>query len=285
LQLSAQGEVSDALPNCFTDVWITQIELQFSAQKAWAGSGPSSFARRGLVENSVQTSAQNAMSANGSRHGFRHRRHEADSDVKCMTVRDFYDYFGKPSPCRFCAVSKLLSAKFADDIAAARLGVTKGPILVRKCDILFIPDVVLGTGEAMKRREFIATLGSAVAWPLLVRAQQSAMPVIGFLRSTTAADSTKFVTSFRQGLKETGFVDGENVAIEYRYADNQLDRLPVLAADLVRLPVAVIVVNAPAALAAKGVTTTVPIVFVTGSDPVKEPSSPALIDRAATSRA
>jgi putative tryptophan/tyrosine transport system substrate-binding protein len=132
----------------------------------------------------------------------------------------------------------------------------------------------------MKRREFIATLGSAVAWPLLVGAQQPAMPVIGFLRSTTAADSTKFVTSFRQGLKETGFVEGENVAIEYRYADNQLDRLSALVTDLVRLPAAVIVVNAPAALAAKGVTTTVPIVFVTGSDPVKDalviwnPSSP-----------
>jgi putative tryptophan/tyrosine transport system substrate-binding protein len=122
----------------------------------------------------------------------------------------------------------------------------------------------------VRRREFITLLGGAAAWPLAVRAQQPAMPVIGFLRSTTAADSTKFVTSFRQGLKETGFVEGENVAIEYRYADNQLDHLSVLVTDLVRLPVAVIVVNAPAALAAKGVTTTVPIVFVTGSDPVKD---------------
>jgi putative tryptophan/tyrosine transport system substrate-binding protein len=123
----------------------------------------------------------------------------------------------------------------------------------------------------MRRREFIRLFsGAVVAWPLTAQAQQPAMPVIGFLRSTTAADSTKFVTSFRQGLKETGFVEGENVAIEYRYADNQLDRLSVLVTDLVRLPVAVIVVNAPAALAAKGVTTTVPIVFVTGSDPVKD---------------
>ena len=122
----------------------------------------------------------------------------------------------------------------------------------------------------MRRREFITLLGGAVtAWPLGAQAQQTAMPVIGFLRSTSAADSTNFVTSFRQGLKETGVVVGENVAIEYRYADNQLDRLSVLVTDLVRLPVAVIVVNAPAVHVAKGATTTVPIVFVTGSDPVK----------------
>jgi len=96
------------------------------------------------------------------------------------------------------------------------------------------------------------------------------MPVIGFLRSTSAADSTQFVTAFRQGLKEAGFVEGQNVAIAYRWAENQLDRLAALAVDLVRLPVAVIVVNAPAAIAAKGATTTVPIVFMTGSDPVKD---------------
>ena len=123
----------------------------------------------------------------------------------------------------------------------------------------------------MRRREFITLLGGvATAWPLGAQAQQPTMPVIGFLRSTSAADSTNFVTSFRQGLRETGFVEGENVAIEYRYADNQLDRLSVLVTDLVRLPVAVIVVNAPAALAARDVTKTVPIVFVTGSDPVKD---------------
>jgi hypothetical protein len=80
-------------------------------------------------------------------------------------------------------------------------------------------------GDSMRRREFIALIGGGAVAPLAARAQQRAMPVIGFLRSTTAADSTKFVTSFRQGLKETGFVEGENVAIEYRYADNQLDRL------------------------------------------------------------
>ena len=123
----------------------------------------------------------------------------------------------------------------------------------------------------MRRREFITLLGGvATAWPFGAQAQQTAMPVIGFLRSTSAANSTNFVTSFRQGLKETGFVKGKNVAIEYRYADNQLDRLSVLMGDLVRLPAAVIVVNGPAAQVAKDATTTVPIVFVTGADPVKD---------------
>ncbi len=123
----------------------------------------------------------------------------------------------------------------------------------------------------MRRREFITLLGGvATAWPFGAQAQQTAMPVIGFLRSTSAADSTNFVTSFRQGLKETGFVEGKNVAIEYRYADNRLDRLSVLMGDLVRLPAAVIVVNGPAAQMAMDATTTVPIVFVTGADPVKD---------------
>jgi putative ABC transport system substrate-binding protein len=121
------------------------------------------------------------------------------------------------------------------------------------------------------RRQFIGALsGAAVAWPLAANAQQPAMPVIGFLRSTSAADSTHFVAAFRQGLKEAGFVEGQNVAIEYRWAENQLDRLPVLVADLVHLPVAVIVANAPAARVAKDTTTTVPIVIVTGADPVKD---------------
>jgi putative ABC transport system substrate-binding protein len=121
------------------------------------------------------------------------------------------------------------------------------------------------------RRKFIAAVsGMVVAWPLAARTQQTAMPVIGFLRSTLAADSTQFVTAFRKGLKEAGFVEGQNVAIEYRWAENQLDRLPALVADLVRLPAAVIVVNAPSVPAAKDATTTVPIVFVTASDPVKD---------------
>ena len=121
----------------------------------------------------------------------------------------------------------------------------------------------------MRRREFIALLGTGVAgWPLAAHAQQPAMPVIGFLRSTSLADATHLVVAFRQGLKETGYVEGQNVATEYRWAEGHLDRLPALVADLVRQQVALIVGNTPSALAAKAATTTVPIVFVTGGDPV-----------------
>src|SRR5262245_5836363 len=121
----------------------------------------------------------------------------------------------------------------------------------------------------IKRREFIAPLsGAAAAWPLAARAQQPAMPVIGVLRSTSLAVSKPMIAGFRQGLTAAGFNEGQNVAIEYRYADNQLERLPGLVAELIRLPVAVIVANVNAALAAKAATTTVPIVFTTGSDPV-----------------
>jgi putative tryptophan/tyrosine transport system substrate-binding protein len=121
----------------------------------------------------------------------------------------------------------------------------------------------------MRRRDFIkGVAGGAAAWPLAAHAQQPTMPVIGFLRSTSLAVSTPMVTGFRQGLTAAGFTEGQNVAIEYRYADNQLERLPGLVAELIRLPVAVIVANNVAALAAKPATTTVPIVFATGSDPV-----------------
>jgi putative ABC transport system substrate-binding protein len=120
----------------------------------------------------------------------------------------------------------------------------------------------------MRRREFITLLGGTAAWPVAARAQQPVMPVIGFLRHTSRAVSTPMVTGFRQGLTVAGFTEGQNVAIEYRYADSQLERLPGMVAELIRLPVAVIVANVVAAHAAKAATTTVPIVFATGSDPV-----------------
>jgi putative ABC transport system substrate-binding protein len=122
----------------------------------------------------------------------------------------------------------------------------------------------------MKRREFIMLLGGAVAWPVVASAQQPAMPVVGFLRSAPLADVPHLVTAFRQGLKDIGFVEGANVAVEYRSALNHLDRLPALAAELIRQPVAVIVGNNISALAAKAATTTVPIVFADGGDPVRD---------------
>ena len=122
----------------------------------------------------------------------------------------------------------------------------------------------------MKRREFIAGLLSAAAWPVVAEAQQGALPVIGFLGSQSADDDNKTITvPFLLGLKETGWVEGQNVAVVYQHAENQSDRLPALAADLVRRRVAVIVgIGTAAALAAKAATTTIPIVFATGTDPV-----------------
>jgi putative ABC transport system substrate-binding protein len=124
----------------------------------------------------------------------------------------------------------------------------------------------------VKRREFISLIGgAAVAWPLTARGQQSALPVIGFLDRRSPDALADRLRAFRQGLKDTGYVAGENVAIEYRWAENQVDRLPVLAAELARQPLAVIVASGGAAVAlrVKAATTTIPIVFLAAEDPVR----------------
>src|SRR5712672_2260112 len=127
-------------------------------------------------------------------------------------------------------------------------------------------------GGSMQRREFVTVLGGAVAgWPLVASAQQPTMPVIGFLSGATFETMREYVVAFHRGLADTGFVEGRNLAVEYRWAEGHNDRLPALATDLVRRGVAIMVVGAstPGALAAKAVTQTIPIVFFIGTDPVK----------------
>jgi len=133
-----------------------------------------------------------------------------------------------------------------------------------------MPDVVLGVGEAMRRREFIAVIGTATAWPFVARAQQPNIPLVGFLNVGSSDGYRPMAAAFRQGLQETGYVEGQNFAIEYRWGEGQSDRLPPMIADFIHRQVAVIAATStPAALAAKSATKTVPIVFETGGDPIQ----------------
>jgi putative ABC transport system substrate-binding protein len=133
------------------------------------------------------------------------------------------------------------------------------------------------------RRAFIGVIGGAAAWPLAARAQQPGMPVVGLLDSRSLDSIADLLRAFREGLKQTGYIEGENVAIEYRWAENQVDRLPNMVADLAHRRVTVIAATGPpAALAARAATMTVPIVFIVNEDPSGLILLPASTDRAAT---
>jgi putative ABC transport system substrate-binding protein len=152
-------------------------------------------------------------------------------------------------------------------MAAARLGVTNGTVLDQKCDILLIPDLVLGEGEAMRRREFIALIG-AVACPLSARAQQTGVPIVGVLGTVAQPAWTKLVAAFEQQLRERGWIDGRTITIIYRWAEGRSERFAEIAAEFVSRKVDVIVTGGNAVSAVRQATSTIPIVFALAVDPV-----------------
>src|ERR1700687_3920710 len=142
-------------------------------------------------------------------------------------------------------------------------------LMSRRCFERSRYDTLRDRGTTMRRRDFLVGSGcTAAVWTLGARAQQPAMPVVGFLNSRAPGENNGILVAFRRGLKEAGYVEGHNVTVEYRWADNQYDRLPALAADLVGRQVDVIVSNGPPVRAAKAATSTIPIVFAVGFDPL-----------------